>query len=123
MRVFIACPDQMLRMALMLLLDNEPGTAVIGISDRLSGLPAQLESSEADVLLLDWTAPALSIVALLSDLRALSYRPSTIIISSKAEDEPAIREAGADYFISKNAPPDTLIPILNDIRLSRFDCD
>ena len=44
MRVFIASADSTFRLALQLLLEDEPGMVVIGISDRSEGLLAQVGS-------------------------------------------------------------------------------
>ena len=118
MRLFIACPDPKLRLALILFLEKEPGMAVVGISDRLTGLLAQLEGSEPDVLLLDRVSPLKSLATLMTQLCNLVRRPKTIVFSSRPEEKEAIIAAGADYFIPKDAPPDDLLPILNDIRLS-----
>lgn len=119
MRIFIACADERLRLALILLIDHQPGMFVVGISDRLTGLLAQLEASEPDVLLLDWELPIQSMVNLLTDLQDLELQPKTIILSNKPGEKETIMAAGASHFISKDAPPDDLLPVLNDIRLSK----
>ena len=118
LRVFIACSDEKLRLALIMFLDKEPGIGVVGLSDRLTGLLRQLEGSEPDVLLLDWKSPVQSLAATLGAFCKLERRPKTVVFSTRPEDEGAIKAAGADYFISKDAPPDELLPILDDIRLS-----
>ena len=56
-RIFLACSDERLRIAMLLLLDQEPGMVVVGITDRLSGLLTQLEATQPDVLLLSWEIP------------------------------------------------------------------
>jgi hypothetical protein len=38
LRIFIAFADEKLRIAMLLLLDHEPGMVVVGIPDRLPGL-------------------------------------------------------------------------------------
>lgn len=119
MRIFIACADTRLRVALILLLDHQPGMFVVGISDRLTGLLAQLKASEPDVLLLDWELPVQKMADLLTDMQDLELPPKTIILSISPREKETIMAAGADYFITKDAPPDELLPILNDIRLSK----
>jgi DNA-binding NarL/FixJ family response regulator len=118
-RVFIACADERLRLALIILLDHDPGLLLVGISDRLTGLLVQLAGSEPDVLLLDWDIPLDSMKALLADLHTLKHQPKTIILSTRPRDKEQLLAAGAYHFISKNAPPDDLLPVLNDIRLSQ----
>ena len=96
MRLFIACPDPKLRLALILFLEKEPDLAVVGISDRLTGLFAQLQGSEPDVLLLDRVSPIQSMATLLTDLCNLVRRPKTIVFSHRPEEEEEIIAAGED---------------------------
>ena len=119
MRIFIASPDDKLRLALLMFLDDEHGMSVVGLSDRLVGLLAQLEGSEPDVLLLDWVSPIQVMADLLADLDKLKRRPKTIVFLTKSGEKKTTLAAGVDYFIPKDAPPDELLPILNDIRFSK----
>lgn len=123
MRIFIASTDSRLRLALILLLDHQPGMFVVGISDRLSGLISQVKASDPDVLLLDWDLPVQSIVSLFSNLQILEHPPKTVVLTTDQQKKEALLAAGADYFINKRAPPDELVPILNDIRLSKSEAD
>ncbi len=116
MRIFIACANGRLRIALLLFLDHEPGMTVVGLSDRLPGLLAQLEGAVPDVLLLDWDLTIQQGVTLLSDIHNLEFPPKIIVLSDKPQEEEAIMSAGGDYFLPKNAPPDMLLPTLEVIR-------
>lgn len=118
-RIFIACADERLRLALILLLDRDPSNIVVGISDRLTGLLALLDASEPDVLLLDWKLPVQSMTDLLSELHKLKAQPKTIVLSTRPQEKEAIMAAGAYHFITKDAPPDELLKVLNDIRLAK----
>lgn len=89
---------------------------VVGLSDRLPGLLPQLKGSLPDVLLLDWELTNQDGLTMLTDIRSLEFRPKIIVLSDKPEEEEAITSAGGDYFISKNAPPDMLLPALESIR-------
>jgi len=112
-RIFVACADERLRIALVLLLDQEPGIVIAGITDRLTGLITQLEATQPDIVLLEWKIPLQSIFDLLTGIHNLGNPPKVIYLSSKPEEEAKIIGAGADYFIAKNAPPDQLVLILN----------
>jgi DNA-binding NarL/FixJ family response regulator len=105
-------------LALILLVEQEPGNVVVGISDRLAGLLAQLEGSEPDVLLLDLDLPLQSTADLLAEMQALERRPETIVFSARPREKGALVAAGARQVITKDAPPDELLPMLSDIRLS-----
>lgn len=118
-RVFIACADERLRLALIILLDHDPGLILVGMSDRLTGLLVQLDGSEPDVLLLDWDLPLDSMKSLLADIGGLKHQPKTIILSNRLPDKEQLLAAGAYYFISKIAPPDDLLPVLRDIRSAK----
>jgi len=56
---------------------------------------------------------------LLTDVHNLERRPETIVLSTRPQEKENIMAAGAYYLICKNAPPDKLLPVLNDIRLSQ----
>jgi DNA-binding NarL/FixJ family response regulator len=114
-RIFIACADESLRIALLLLLDHEPGMVVVGITDRLPGLITQLEVSQPDAFLLEWALPFQSVAELLTNIHHLKRPPQIIFLSNKLEDKEKTIAAGADYFITRDAPPDELILILNNM--------
>jgi DNA-binding NarL/FixJ family response regulator len=118
MRIFLACADERLRLALLLLLDHQPGMAVVGLSDRLLGLFNQVEGAQPDVLLLDWDLSDHTMADFFANIRILERRPQVIVLSIIPQDNEAIRSIGADFIFCKNAPPDELIPVLNEISLS-----
>ncbi len=94
---------------------------VVGIPDRLPGLVTQLDASQPDVLLLEWSVPINSMKELIDDISHLSPSPQVILLSSIPEEKEAVLAAGVDHFILKNAPPDELLLILNRIRLSKTE--
>jgi DNA-binding NarL/FixJ family response regulator len=118
LRIFLACADQRLRVALLLLLDEEPGMAVVGITDSLPELLPLVETTQPDALLLEWELPIESLANLLADFRSPGRALKIVFFSNNPEDEEKVTSAGADYFILKNAPPDTLLPILREHRAS-----
>jgi len=107
---------------MLLLLENEPGMLVVGITDRLTGLSTQLEVSQPDVLLLEWELPFKSLAGLLTDIHNLECPPKIIYFSSRPGGKKKIITAGADHFIVKDAPPDELLPILNNISYLKQEC-
>lgn len=115
MRIFIACADDKLRLALLYLLDHEAGLVVAGMADRLSGLVSQLEGAQPEVLILDWELSTEPMLDLMDKLRDLKCQTKVIVLSSNPQVKEAALAAGADFFINKNTPPDELIPMLNEI--------
>lgn len=110
--VLIADDQGHVRSALRLLLEQEPGITVIAEAADATGLLLSLESSPLDVVLLDWDLPGLPIHHLLRLLRL--ERPSLPIIamSSRPETRFQALQAGVVAFLSKGAPPETILTIL-----------
>ena len=119
MRIFIASADKTSRIALQLLLESEPGMVVIGIADRAEGLLTLVGASQPEVLLFDYELAKQTTVALISDLHHLEQPPIIIVLSINVQVKPMVLAAGADAFISKNVPPDELLPILRTMRRSK----
>jgi DNA-binding NarL/FixJ family response regulator len=103
---------------LQMLLEDEPGMVVIGLSDRSDGLLTQVGAAQPEVLLLDWELSKSAMVDLIGDLQHLENRPKIIALSINPQVKETALAAGACDFISKNVPPDELLPILRKIRLA-----
>ena len=116
MRIFIADADQELRMALQVLLHQEPGMAVVGLAVHSRGLFAQVAASQPDVVLLDWQLPDRPAVSVLADLHSLERRPRIIVLYVRPEAEQEAKAAGADAFVSKTASSDQLVATLRQMR-------
>jgi DNA-binding NarL/FixJ family response regulator len=119
MRLFIADEDKQLRVALQILLHQEPGMQVIGVATEAKGLLARVKASEPDVLLLDWNLPGIAVSELVADLRALELPPKIVILAVRPEVENAAMAAGADAFVSKNGSPQELLAFLSTIMMSK----
>ena len=116
MLIFLAESDQALRLGLQMLLHQESGMHVIGMAVQADGLLVQVEASHADVLILDWQLPGASIQDLLSDIRGLETPPKIVVLSINPEEKAPALSAGADAFISKNAPPDDLVEVVRSLK-------
>jgi len=114
LRIFIGFADEKLRVAMILLLGQEHGMVVVGITDRLSGLLPQLEAVQPNVLLLEWELSAPLLGNLITDIRNLEHPLKIVFLSNNPDNEQEILAAGADYFIVKNTPPDRLLVILRE---------
>ena len=70
--------------------------------------------------MLDWDLIVEPTEDLFGDLHNLEYRPEVIVLSRDPQIKESVLAAGAIFFIGKDAPPDTLLPVLNDLRLSKI---
>ena len=116
MRLFIADGNSSVRLSLQMYLQQEPGIYVTGMASEAEGLPAQVEASRPDVLLLDSHLPGATMQSLLSDIRGLESPPKIVVLSIKPEDKEPALSAGADAFSSKNAPPEELLEVVRSLR-------
>ena len=116
MRLFIADGNSSVRLAILMYLQQEPGMYVTGMAAEAEGLPAQVEASRPDVLLLDSFLPGASMQDLVTDIRGLQTPPKIVVLSIKPEVKGPAISAGADAFISKNAPPAELLELVRSLR-------
>jgi DNA-binding NarL/FixJ family response regulator len=116
MRLFIADGNSFVRLALQMYLQQEPGLYVTGMATEAEGLSAQVEASRPDVLLLDSHLPGAPMRGLLSDIRGLESPPKIVVLSIKPEVKDPALSAGADAFISKNAPPEDMLELIRSLR-------
>jgi len=116
MRIAIASMDAAFRLALLLLLESEPGMVVISMSDRPGDLLSIVGTSQPEVLLLDDALAKQATCDLVGNLHRLEHPPKILVFSIDPQVEERVLTAGADGFIGKNSPPDELLPLLRDLR-------
>lgn len=121
MRVFLADSDRDERLALLFLIDHEPGLEVVGIAIRSEGLAAQVRASRPDVLLLDWNLTTRPAADCLSDIRLIDPGLKVIVLHIHSEVKHEVESAGADVFISKDMPPDELLGVLRQMRKDELE--
>ena len=119
MRVFIAEPDRDVRIGLEMYLDRKAGMRVVGIAVRSEGLVSQVGAAQPDIVILDWglIAPAPDIY--ISNLKSIESQPHIIVVHVRPETRGAAKAAGANYFHSKDSPPDQLLECLQLIKHER----
>jgi DNA-binding NarL/FixJ family response regulator len=120
MRVLLADDQTKVRSALRLLLEQEPGLSVVGEAAEAEDLLAQVETTQPDLVLLDWELPGLRTDDRLSVLRALCPQLKVIALSGQPEARRAALSAGADAFVSKGEPPEQLLAAVEDCRPRQY---
>jgi len=104
-----------------MLLNNEPGFQVVGLAIQTKGLVDQIAATEPDVLMLDWQLTGEPMGEMIANIRALDFQLKIIVVSIRPEDKSAAMATGANYFATKNSPPDELLAILGEIRQTPAD--
>lgn len=114
MRVLLADNRARTRFALRTLLGQVPGIEIAGEAGDAASLLAQVEAACPDLVVLDWGLRDLAAAGLLSGLRKLCPGLRVIALSGRAEDEPTVLAAGADFFVCKADPADSLLGAVHD---------
>lgn len=116
MMIFIAESNEDLRVGLQMYLQNEVGLNVVGIAVQAKGLIRQLEATEADVLILDWSLQGSSMPELLTDIRRLQNPPKIVVLAARSDIEAVALDAGADAFFSKDYAPGRLLKAVQSMK-------
>ena len=109
MRILIADSRSKVRFALRALLEDNAEFHVSGEAANACDLLVRAESSQPDVILVEWELKGAVPEKLLASLREACPDARIVILSTRPEADRAALEAGADAVVSKAAPPDMLL--------------
>jgi DNA-binding NarL/FixJ family response regulator len=109
MRILVADDQPKVRFALRVLLERQPGLAIVGEATDRNDLLNRVEMTLPDVVLLGWELPGLTSMDSLSPLRRIRPNLLVIALSGRSEARLAALSAGADAFVSKGDPPESLL--------------
>jgi DNA-binding NarL/FixJ family response regulator len=129
MKVFVADDQPAVRSALRRLLSEETSLGVIGEAARVGDLMEKAQTVLPDLILLDWELSGLPSIKsndqdlpdsqgwaeenarrlTINALHSLCSHPKIIVLSGRPEVRPKALEAGADAFVAKTDPPESLI--------------
>jgi DNA-binding NarL/FixJ family response regulator len=119
MRVLLADDQVWLRSAIRFLLEEEPDVGEIDEAGDLRTVLTKAKTHAPSLVLLDWELPGLHAKEagrkLISALRASSPDVMVIVLSGRPEASKRALDAGADGFVSKADPPDTLLAIVRRV--------
>jgi DNA-binding NarL/FixJ family response regulator len=115
--IFIADDQADVRSALRLLIEQEPGMRLIGEADNAVGLIKGICESNANIALVDWELPGLTLFAdgFSAVVKAHRADVKIVALSGLPGSKKAALAAGADLFISKGDAPEILLAALREI--------
>jgi DNA-binding NarL/FixJ family response regulator len=108
-RILVADSRHDVRSALRLLLEQDAGIVVTAEAARVDHLIEQVRLTRPDVIILDCDLPGVHSEDLLSTLRSICPGVRVVALCARSEARQAAMLAGADVFISKADPPETLV--------------
>ncbi len=112
MRVLLADDEAKVLSALRLLLEQQPELAVIGEAPDSAQVLAQAAVRRPDVVFMDWELPGMPARDLLCALHEAAPGVRVIALSGRPEARAAAVKAGAEGFVSKGDPPETVLATL-----------
>jgi len=111
MRILLADTRTNVRFALRALLRHRVGSEVAGEAANAEELLAEVRRLKPGLLLLDWDLPGLN-TDLLPNLRRICPALYVIVLGVRAEARASALMAGADAYVSKTEPPESLLAAL-----------
>jgi DNA-binding NarL/FixJ family response regulator len=111
-RVFLADDQPKVRSALRLLIEQEMAFDVVDEAGAADELVRGILNSEPHIVLLDWELPGLPDARKLDPVRLIAPHVQVIALSGQPEARVAALADGADAFVSKSDPPDSVLRAL-----------
>jgi len=109
MNILLAIEEAKLRLAIELLLTEEPGVKVVGEASESEGLLALINTTRPELVVLDSDLPGQSFTELLAEIRSRHIVPRLIVLDKDPANRQQVLEAGASAFVVKGDPPEMLI--------------
>ena len=119
MRILLASARFDLRLALEILLREEPGIDIVGTAGEAASVRSLLRSSLPDLLILDWDLPGHDPSHLLAETKRLRCRPEVIVLGRYESARQEALAAGADAFVLGSDLPDVLVAAIRNSRARR----
>ncbi len=109
MRIILADGHPEVRSALRLLLEEDPGTTIVGEAATTENLIEQTGTVRPEMVLLDCDLQGLSTSDLMAVLRSISPGLLVIALCGRPENRQPALLAGVDAFVSKGEAPERLL--------------
>jgi DNA-binding NarL/FixJ family response regulator len=116
MRLLLAAGKADLRLSLELLLSEQPGVEIVGVTSESDGLLALIRTAEPDMILADWDLPGPSLSNVIAQAQQKQHPPKTIVLVADNSDCQIAVNAGADAVVLKGSSPDILLSAFQKLR-------
>lgn len=109
MRILLATDDSNLRLAVYLLLSEEPGMDIVGTASDVMSMLALHATSCPDLVLVDYMLGGMRIDGPLTKLKSCQEPAQIIVMGLNSTERDLALQAGADRFVLKGGPPQELL--------------
>jgi DNA-binding NarL/FixJ family response regulator len=116
-RVVVADDQSLVRAGFRLILESEPGVAVVGEAEDGNAAVLTCLETDPDVVLMDIRMPELDGIGATRRLRDAGARARVLVLTTFDAEEYvyAALQAGASGFLLKTAPPDRLLDAIRQV--------
>jgi len=116
-RIFIADDHPIVRQGLRRIVEEDPGMAIAGEAGDAATVLIALQSTAADLVLLDVSMPGAPFLETLKELRTRHPTVRVLALSVHPEDQWAVRalRAGASGYLTKDHSPDQLLEAIRRV--------
>ena len=121
MKIVLASAQLDLRLALGILLREEPGADVVGAASEAASVSSLLQSSRPDLVLLDWDLPGYSPSLLLAKAKRGRCNTQVIVLGRDEGVRQEALAAGADAFVLLGDSPDYLLAAIRQSQARHRD--
>jgi DNA-binding NarL/FixJ family response regulator len=120
MRIVLATGNTDLRLAIQLMLSEEPGIKIVGSASDCAGLIALAGSTCPDLVLLDWDLHGGDLAGMVENISSCRSEPTikVVVLGRKRSLENTVLGAGADGYVLIGDPPEKLLQAVRQISIS-----
>ena len=119
MRILVADNQSSARLALCALLEQQSGWLVVGEVVSADNLMSQIEDTNPDLILVNWSLLEFKAEDFIPVLREKRTNISVIVLSGRPELRSNALAVGADDFVSKVDPPERLLQAIASVYQNR----
>jgi DNA-binding NarL/FixJ family response regulator len=116
MDAVLASADSDLRVAVEIMLREEPDINVVGTASDAASLRALVRTFDPGLVVLDGDLPGSPLKSTLAEMIATGCPPQVIVFGKQAELEPSVLASGANAFVLKGSPPSQLLTAIRQAR-------
>ncbi len=113
--ILIAASQPSIRRGLRLFLNEQCDLYVITEAQDSHELLKKVETTDPDVILLEWDLLDRSTPILIKTINALERKLAIIVLSADSDHQQAAMDSGADAFVKIGDPPKELLAVINKL--------
>lgn len=118
MNILLAIRQANVRLALELLLSEEPGICIVGMASETEGLLALIHTASPDLVVADWSLLSRPATHVLAEACTMTRQVRFLVLGHDSGMRQQALDAGAHAFVLVGDPPEQLLAALRQVRTS-----